>query len=207
MKEKEMKLRSLVVLTISIVLGTLFAHAQKEEGARTFTDHLNQSITISRFGTVLSFKNSNGKETAATNVYRVCPCGEQSGCLESATVPAEKTSSTLEVSFPKKGATLRKGETLSATATFNEGDLRVKRRLNWEAGTGTLVIDEIISSSKPLCSSTLERKPGEGIPVVAFEMKMCPGPPEFWSLTCPPFITPEAASRSMRLRTVLRASK
>lgn len=206
MKEKEMKLRGLVVLTITVILGTLFAHAQGDEGARTFTDQFNQSVTISRFGTVLRFKNSNGKERAPTNIYRICPCGQQSGCVESATLPSEKISSTLEVEFPKKGTTLSKGETLVATATFSQADLTVMRRVTWDAGATEVTIDEIISSSKALCSCTLEDKPTEGIPVVAFEMKQCPGPPKFWSFTCPPYISQEAM-KTMRTRSVFRASK
>src|SRR5215213_8630544 len=105
-----MKFRNLVVLTIITILITLSAYAQGGDGSRRFTDQLNQSLTISRFGTVLSFKNSKGKETAPTNVYRVCPCGEQAACVESATLPSEKTSSTLEMTFPRKGTTLRKGD-------------------------------------------------------------------------------------------------
>jgi hypothetical protein len=70
---------------------------------------------------VLRFKNSKRKGKAPTNIYRICPCGQQSGCVESATLPSEKISSTLEVEFPKKGTTLSKGETLVATATFQPG--------------------------------------------------------------------------------------
>lgn len=201
-----MKFRSLVVLTITLILGTLSAHAQGNDGGRTFTDQFNQSISISRFGTVLSFKNSNGKETVPTNVYRVCPCGEQAGCIESATLPSEKTKSTLEVSFPKKGTMLRKGETLVVTATFSQADLTVKRSLNWEAGSDSVIIDEIISSSKPLCSCTLQEKPPEEIPVKALAMKMCPGPPGPWSwMTCPP--SPEALQKAMVIRSVFIAPK
>ena len=198
-----MKLRGLVVLTITIILGTLFAHAQGDEGARTFTDQFNQSITISRFGTVLSLKTSNGKETVPANVYRVCPCGEKAGCIESATLPSEKISSTLEVTSPKKGTTLSKGETLVVMVTFSQGELTVKRTLTWEAGSNSVTIDEIISSSKPLCSCTLEDKPSEGLPVAAYTMKMCPGPPGF---TCPPYITGQAMN-SMIIHRVLNAMR
>lgn len=198
-----MKLRGLVVLTITIILGTLSAHAHGDDGAQTFTDQFNQSITISRFGTVLSFKTSNGKETMPGNVYRICPCGEQGPCIESAKLPSEKTSSTLEVTSPKKETTLRKGETLVVTATFTLGDLTVKRTLTWEAGSNSVTIDEIISSSKPLCSCTLEDKPSEGLPVVAYTMKMCPGPPGF---TCPPYITGQAMN-SMIIHRVLNAMR
>ena len=206
MKEKEMKLRGLVVLTITVILGTLFANAQGDEGARTFTDQFNQSVTISRFGTVLSFKTSNGKETVPANVYRVCPCGEQGACIESATLPSEKTSSTLEVTSPKKGTTLRKGDTLAVTATFTQAGLTVKRTLTWEAGSDSVITDEIISSSKPLCSCTLEDKSGLDIPVVAFAGKMCPAPPgALW--TCPPSITEEAMKKAVVIRAVLKAPK
>jgi hypothetical protein len=206
MKEKEMKLRGLVVLTITIILGTLFAHAQGDKGARTFTDQFNQSVTISRFGTVLRFKNSNGKETVPANVYRVCPCGEQGACIESATLPSEKTSSTLEVTSPKKGTTLRKGDTLVVTATFTQAGLTVKRTLTWEAGSDSVITDEIISSSKPLCSCTLEDKSGLDIPVVALAGKMCPAPPgALW--TCPPSITKEAMKKAVVIRAVLKAPK
>ena len=201
-----MKFRSLIVLTITLILATLSAHAQRPDGSRTFTDQVNHSITISRFGTVLSFKNSNGKEMVPTNFYRVCACGEQAACVESATLPSEKTKSTLEVSFPKNGTTIRKGETLVVTATFSQADLSVKRSLNWEAGSDSVIIDEIISSSKPFCSWTFEDKPPEGIPVKALAMKMCPGPPGFWSwMTCPP--SPEVLQQMMMIRSVFIAPK
>ena len=190
-----MKIRNLVVLSFTIALGMLNVRAQDRDGSVTFTDRSNQSITISRFGTVLNFKNSNGKETVPANIYRVCPCGEKEPCLETATAPSKETSSKLQVESPKERTTLKKGETLVVTATFRMGELTVKRRVSWQAGASSVKIEESISSSKPLCPCTFEEKP-----VLLLEMKMCPGPPgPGW--ICPPLteIHPEA----MRLMTVV----
>ena len=188
-----MNVRKLVILLITIALAPLSARAQEGTGSVTFTDHSNQSVTISRFGTVLKLKNSNGKEIVPNNTYRVCPCGEKGPCIESAGIPGKETKSQLEVMFPKEGATLKKGETLVVAATFRDGELTVKRRVSWEAGSGAVTIDELISSSKSMCVSTFEQKPE--IAVVRLEAKMCPRPPgdpSFW--ICPPFtgISPEA---------------
>lgn len=193
-----MDIRKLIILLITIACGALSAAAQQD--SVTFTDHSRQSITISRFGTVLNFKNSNGKETVPGNVYRVCPCGEKAGCIESTSIPTDKTSSQLEVVFPKKGTTLKKGETLVVTATFRMEELTVKRSLKWTAGSSLLETDEVISGSKPLCSSTFEDKG-----LLRYEMKMCPRPPGaplslYW--TCPPEIDPSALQKAMTIVTL-----
>jgi len=194
-----MRIRNLVVLAITIILGALSAKAQDRDGSLTFTDHSNRSITISRFGAVLSFKNGDGKQTAPANTYRVCPCGAQAGCIESATKPDDKTSSKFDVEFPKKGTTLEKEQTLVVSATFRHGDLTVMRRISWEAGSNAVKIDEVISSSKPLCPCILEDKP----PARVLEMKMCPRPP-IPGYICPPYDTlhPDAV-RAMTFATLL----
>ena len=197
-----MNIGKLVILLITIAFGALSAAAQQGDDSVTFTDHSNQSITISRFGTVLNFKTSNGKETVPSNVYRICPCGEEAGCIESTTIPSEKTSSQLEVEFPKKGTTLKKGQALVITATFRHAELTVKRRLNWKAGSSLVNIDEVISASKSLCPCTFE-KPA----LLRLEMKMCPGPPGLWLLTCPQYINPDALQRALTVSSVLDVSK
>ena len=185
-----MNIGKLIILLITIALGAVSAAAQPGDGSVTFTDHSKQSITISRFGTVLNFKNSNGKETVPGNVYRVCPCGEKASCIDSTSMPSEKTSSQLEVIFPKKGTTLKKGETLVIKATFRHEELTVKRSLKWTAGSSLFETDEVISASKPLCSNIFEDKG-----LLRYEMKMCPRPPGaplslLW--ICPPEIDPTA---------------
>ncbi|HEX7333934.1 MAG TPA: hypothetical protein VF290_20690 [Pyrinomonadaceae bacterium] len=189
----------LIILLITIALGATSAAAQQD--SVTFTDHSKQSITISRFGTVLNFKNSKGKETVPGNVYRVCPCGQKASCIESTSIPSDKTSSQLDVMFPKKGTTLKKGETLVVKATFRYEELTVRRSLKWTAGSTLFESEEVISGSKPLCSSTFE---DEGL--LRFEMKMCPRPPGaplalYW--TCPPEIDPSALQKAMTV-TALR---
>lgn len=193
-----MNIGKLIILLITMALGALSAAAQQGDGSVTFTDHSNQSITINRFGTVLNFKNSNGKETVPGNVYRVCPCGEKASCIESTGTPSEKTSSQLEVVFPKKGTTLKKGETLVVTATFRKAELAVKRSIKWQAGSSLFETEEVFSGPKPLCSSTFEDKG-----LLRFEMKMCPRPPGaplLW--TCPPEIHPDALQRMLTLVTL-----
>ena len=195
-----MRIRDLIILAMTIVLGALSVSGQNRDSSVTFTDHSNRSITISRFGTVLSFKNGDGKQAAPTNTYRVCPCGENAGCIESATIPDGKTDSKFDVEFPKKGTTLDKGETLVVKSTFSQGDLTVTRRLSWEAGSNLVKIDEVISSAKPLCPCAFEGKP----PVkVLTEMKMCPRPP-IPGFICPPYteLSSDALNR-MTFATVL----
>ena len=194
-----MNIGKLIVLLITIALGAPSAAAQ-QDGSVTFTDHSKQSITISRFGTVLNFKNSHGKETVPGNVYRICPCGEKAGCIESTSMPSDKTSSQLEVVFPKKGTTLKKGETLAVTVTFRHEELTVKRSLKWAAGSSLFETEEVISGSKPLCSSTFEDKG-----LLRYEMKMCPRPPGaplYLLWTCPPELDPSALQKAMTLVTL-----
>ena len=179
-----MNIGKLIVLSVTIALGTLSVRAQ---GDVTFTDDSNQSVTISRFGTVLVLKNSKGKETVPNNIYRVCPCGDKGPCIESAIIPSKETKSQFEVVFPKEGTTLKKGETLVVMATFSQGEITVKRRLSWEAGSSAVAIEENISASKPLCVCTFEEKLEKA--VLRLEAKMCPRPPGspgYW--TCPPEI-------------------
>ena len=197
-----MKILNLVILSITIALGVMYGPAQDREGSVTFTDRSNRTITISRFGTVLSFKNSNGKEIAPANIYRICPCGDKGPCIESATTPSKDTISKFEVESPKKGTTLEDGETLVVTATFRQGDLTVMRRLTWVAGSSSVKTEESISASKPLCPCTFEDKK-----VLALEMKMCPGPPGFYFI-CPPLTEiSEDAMKQMKLISILDFSK
>ena len=192
-----MSIGRLIILFITVALGAVPAAAQQGDGSVTFTDHSKQSITISRIGMVLNFKNSNGKETVPRNVYRVCPCGEKAGCIDSTSMPSDKTSSQLEVAFPKKGTTLKKGETLVVTATFRHEELTVKRNLKWTAGSSLLETDELISASKPLCSNIFEDKG-----LLRYEMKMCPRPPGaplYLLWTCPPELDPSALQKAMTL--------
>lgn len=168
-------IRNLFVLTFTLTLGTLSALGQKP---MTITDHLNQQITVNRFGAVVSFRNRSRLETIPTSTHRVCPCGEQAACIESAKAPSDETESTLRVEFPRRGTTLKNGQTLVVTATFRQGVLTVKRRLTWRAGSSVVRIDETLTSSKSLCVSTFEQK------TVSLEMKMCPRPPGY--LPCPP---------------------
>ena len=71
-----MKIRNLLVLAITIAVATLCAQAQERDGPMTFTDYVGQSITISSFGTVLSFKRSqnfNSRLLACAGTHRENP--------------------------------------------------------------------------------------------------------------------------------------
>ena len=202
-----MKIRNLLVMAITLAFGTLCAAAQTGDGSKTFTDDTKQSITISRFGTVLSFADSNGKKSVPNDAYRVCLCGEKSPCTKSATAPSEKTKSELEGEFPKQGTPLKTGETLVLTATFHKEELTVERRLTWVAGYSLVRIDETISSSKALCVLTLAKKG------LSMQYKMCPRPPGFAVLDlegffiCPPpnsLVNPEA--EQIRVNYILEFS-
>ena len=190
-----MRIRNLFILAMTIVFAALSVSGQDRDSSATFTDNSNRSLTISRFGAVLSFKNGDGKQTTPASTYRLCPCGENAGCIESTTMP-DKTDSKLDVEFPKKGTTIKKGETLVVTSTFRHGELTFTRRLSWEAGSDLVKIEEVIASTKPLCPCALESKP----PVkVLLEMKMCPSPP-IPGFICPPYT--EVTSDAMKRMTV-----
>jgi len=176
-----MKIVNLIVLSIAIMLGMLYGPTEDRDGSVTFTDHLSRSVTISRFGSVLSLKNKNGEEFVPPNVYRVCPCGEKEPCIESATL-SKDTIAKLEVEFPKKGTTLERGQTLVVTATFRQGDLTVSRRLTWKAGSGSVISEETITGPRTLCVCTFNPEPKR----VTLAEKMCAGPPGRWP--CPPLV-------------------
>lgn len=174
-----MKIRNLLVLAITIVLGTVCAQAQGRDGSMTFTDHLKQGITISRFGTVLSFTNSNGRQIVPSHTYRVCPCGDKSRCVDS-NAPTDGTKATLKAEFPKRGTMLRKGQTLIITATVSREAMTLRRRLAWMAGSSVVEIVEINSGLKTaICGFDESALVPCGV--------MCPRPPEApSSYECPP---------------------
>lgn len=174
-----MKIRNLVVVAITIALGTLCAQAQERDGSVTFTDEFKQRITISRFGTVLSFTNSDGKQIVPNHTFRVCPCGEKSRCVES-NAPTDGTTATLEVEFPQRGATLKKGQTLIVAATVRLEAMTLKRRLAWLAGSSVVeIVEAVPESSTAVCSFEERAK----VPIG----KMCPRPPVLGvHLKCPP---------------------
>lgn len=149
-----MKLRNLLVLTITLALAALCAQAQESEGARTFTDHLGQSITISRFGTVLSFKDSKGLQNATDHAFRICPACGDNKCIDSRRALTDGTSVELKVKFPEHGDTIRKNKTIIATATVRQGALTLTRQVTWRAGARVVIIDETISVSNVIAAST-----------------------------------------------------
>jgi hypothetical protein len=172
-----MKIRNLLVLTIAFGLGALSAQSQEPNGSMTFKDNLGQSITISHFGTVLSFRNSEAKEIVTNHDYRVCPCGKKDRCIDS-TAPVDGTTAGLKAEFPKQGATLKKGQTLIITATVHLDAMTLRRRLAWMAGSSVVEIIETISASlTAICGLDENAKVPLG--------KMCPGPPGRTALKCP----------------------
>ncbi|MGH9929441.1 MAG: hypothetical protein ACREA9_09445, partial [Pyrinomonadaceae bacterium] len=169
-----MKIRNLLVMAITIALGAISAAAQEPDGSKTFTDQSKQSITISRFGTVLSFTNSNGKKIVPKNAYRVCLCGEKNPCIDSATAPSDEIRSALIVVSQTLGTALKNKDTLVVSAKFHKDDLTMERRLTWVAGSSLVRIDETVSAPKALCFSTFAAQ-GQ---IVA--SKMCPSPPQYY---------------------------
>ncbi|MGH9971706.1 MAG: hypothetical protein ACREBG_28465 [Pyrinomonadaceae bacterium] len=166
-----MKIRNLLVMGITIALGTLCAAAQDLDGSMTFTDNLNQSITISRYGAVLSFKNSKGLENATNDAFRICTT--DSKCIESAIAPTEGTSAELKIKLPEQGVTIEMGQRLVVTATVRGADLTVTRKLEWLAGSSVVNVDETIAvSSATTISSFIEG----GEHFLSLD-KPCPVPP------------------------------
>lgn len=178
-----MKIRNLLVLAITMALATLCAQAQERDGSLTYTDHAKQSITISRFGTVLSFKDGTGNEIVPQHTYRVCPCGDRSRCVDSA-APTVGTKATLNVGFPKRGTQLRKGQTLIIKATVSLEGLTLRRRLAWVAGSSVVEIVETNLGRKAAICAFDES-------TIVLTGMMCPRPPEGLreappSFKCPP---------------------
>lgn len=171
-----MKIRNLLVLATTMVLGTLGAQAQERDGSMTFTDHMKQSITVSSFGTVLSFRNSKGRETAQDSAYKVCPCGSSGKCIEWRNAPIDGISSELTVENPQQGMALDQEQTLVVTATVRQGELTLTRRLSWLAGSRVYTIDETISSSVNM-DICLLKETAKTLTSATIDFKMKPPPP------------------------------
>lgn len=163
-----MKIRTLFFLAITIVLGSISAEAQERDGSVTFTDHLKQSITITRFGTVLTFKNSSGRQSAGNHGFRVCPRDGQ--CTGS--VNNSRTKGELSVSFPTQGTTLKQGETLVVTATVRGPELTVTRKLTWVAGSSLVNVEERVSALRGTDITSLTESVAGGL-----SANPCPPPP------------------------------
>ncbi|MGH9873458.1 MAG: hypothetical protein ACRD9S_13480 [Pyrinomonadaceae bacterium] len=172
-----MKIRNLLVMTLTLALGTLSAAAQQPDGSKTFADHEGQSITISSVGTVLSFTNAKGVKTDTNHIFRICPCGHD--CIVSDNPGTLGNQVELTVDFPKAGTILKEGETLSVTAIVAT-DLSLTRKLAWEAGSDTVTVDEIIATPKAATICGLR----EDVSAGAIQ-GMCPPPPGA-SYKCPP---------------------
>ena len=177
-----MRIRNLLVLTITMALTVLCATAQERDGSVTYTDHTKQSITISRFGTVLSFTNRDGKLIVPGHTYRVCPCGDKSRCVDS-DAPNDQTKATLAVGFPKERTRLRKRETLVVTATVQLGEMTLRRRLAWMAGSSVV---ELFETNSGLRTAVCAFDEGPRLAIG----KMCPRPPKKTNappaFNCPP---------------------
>ncbi|MCU1266620.1 MAG: hypothetical protein JWM21_2938 [Acidobacteria bacterium] len=205
-----MKIRNLLVLTITTTLATLCAQGQARDGTRTFKDHLGQSISIGPFGTVRSFKDSQGRQTATNNTFRICPCGRK--CIDSANRITSRDKLELHVDYPQQGTTLKEDETLMVTVKVSGPNLEVIRKLAWVAGSRVVNIDETISTTTDVSICNL-RESGAGL----LRNDPCPIPPrgrdsllerEVYLVKCPDWMfTAEAAerfqitsSRPLRLR-------
>lgn len=167
-----MKMRNALVLAITIAVTTACAQAQEADGSVTFMDNFGQSITISRFGTVLRFKDSKGQENATENYFRIGPYGNTGPFPWIDSRKAGEASAVLRIAFPKSGATLEKGQVMEVTATVSQGGLTVTRRLTWPAGSSAVNIDETISAPGASIVGTLE----EGIVGNLKLHPPCPGP-------------------------------
>ena len=168
-----MKTRNLLVLTITMALGTLCAQAQANNGSMTFTDNLGQSVTISRFGTVTSFKDNKGQVNPTENYFRIGPYGNNGPFPWIDSRKGEGTSTALKVEFPKQGTTIGKGQTLVAVATVTAGDLKLERRLTWAAGSKEISVDQTLSASKTTSVGTID----EGVGNPNKLRPPCPPPP------------------------------
>lgn len=187
-----MKIRNLLVLTMTMALTTLCVSAQQSGGNVTsvsaqqgwgnvtITDSSNQSLTISRFGTVVRFKDKNDKLSELKHTYKICTCGKQPRCIEpnSAT---EQAQASLKAVFPKPGKKLKMGQSLKAVAIVKLGGVTVTRRLAWPAGSSVVYVVETVTADKAEVCSISE----SGLVMLG---DSCPMPPpgDSVSFKCPP---------------------
>lgn len=190
-----MKTRNLLVLVVTLGLGTLSAQAQERDGSRSFTDHLKQRITISRFGTVVSFTNSKGVKKETKNTFRICP-RDSKQCTESADASSGKTE--FHRDSPKAGTTLKEGETLIVTATVHGPVFEVSRHLTWVGGSSAVSIQETISALRDIdVHNIIERVTGQ------LRIDICPPPPGGQG-KCPPRGALRGTSGKIELTKKLR---
>lgn len=169
-----MKIRNLFLLTTITLLVSISAAGQERDGSVTFTDHLKQTITISRFGTVRTFTNGKGRRVVANHTFRVCPrYGKCTGSDKNSSGKSE-----LSVTFPKERTSLKEGEALIVTANVTGPKLRVIRKMTFVAGSTSVDIEETVSSTQDTdIASLLESANG------VLWTKPCPPPPP--QATCP----------------------
>lgn len=183
-----MKIRNLLVLAIIGATAALFVPAQESDGSMTFTDQFGQSITISRFGTVLSFKDRKGRVSQPGNNFRICASGDDSQCINSG--KADGSSASLKGKFPEPGEVLAKGQMVDVTATVQRGVLTVTRRVTWWPGTTVVKLDETLSASSATVVDVIEESAGpNGL------RPPCP-PPAEPNYKCPPELRDAFASTS-----------
>jgi len=141
-----MKIRNLVVLMITVALATLSVSAQV-----TITDNSNQSLMISRFGTVVKFRNRFNRRFEPDHTYKICTCSTTPRCIEPNLIGT--ATATLKVEFPQSGTRLRSNESLKAVATVKLGRVTLTRRLEWLAGSSVIyVVDTVAADSTNVCS-------------------------------------------------------
>jgi hypothetical protein len=181
LKKETTEMKNFLMLTIIMALTTVCVPAQQRDDEVTFSDHQNQSITVSRFGTVMSFIDRNGNKMLPKHTYRICPCNTGAPCFESQ-APTNEASADLSVVFPAKGKKLKQGQSLKIQATVHLPGRTVIRRLVWKAGSSTVHIQTLTWSLAQLCCI------GEQSVILIMEHHGCSMPPPDggFSFSCPP---------------------
>lgn len=198
-----MKIRNLLVLMTTMALATICASGQQADV--TIKDHANQTLTVSRFGTVVKFVGRDGNEIVPKHNFRICSCNEAWPCLESedskeatatfvvlspAPFREKKLKGGQRFGFPSQSPGLQRAQSLEllpgkslelqATIVFRGGT--VMRRLVWKAGSSSVQIQTLTWSGDPVCCIK-----DQSLVPLNFAHHGCQmPPPEGFSLTCPP---------------------
>lgn len=189
-----MKIRNLLVLVTTVALATICASAQ--EGEVTIKDHINQSLTVSRFGIVRKFIDRDGNEFLPKHTFRICSCNNDWPCFESE--DTKGATATLVVLSPKKRKNVRfplpqrsassdwpvlqRGQSLQLQATIAFPFRTVMRRLVWNAGSGRVHIQTLTWSGGRVCCINEQSL----VPLDSPHYGCSLPPPNGFNLSCPP---------------------
>ena len=181
-------MKNLLMLTIIMALATVCVSAQNADKTVTFSDHMNQSLTVDQFLTVVKFTHrEKGELKPQQHSYRICPCDKERPCIDSQDrtngVTGILTVESPVKESPVKDTKLKQGQTLEIESKITTAYGTVMRRLVWKAGSSTVQIQTLTFSRTKICCMEELSMPR----IFAPEHHGCSmPPPDGFSLSCPP---------------------